>query len=200
MTRLPARALTALALALGLAGCAANDPKQCAREKVSSLVAVSEVASVFDDVALGFCPAACRVDAPPGQGTCQENTLSKLLLVPDFVSIGNYQPGVAGMVMGEQMRAALSRHCQSRIYQAEFGRDLKLSDDGLVALTRNPSEVVRDEFRGQDLIVGTYSYSGNRLSLFARRVSGSSGVISQMISKEVLYNCGMLGVSAVIVR
>ncbi|GAB4403815.1 MAG: hypothetical protein OHK0048_22990 [Rhodoferax sp.] len=200
MRKVWSRALAALAVASALGGCAANDPRQCSTEKLSSLMAVAEVPRVFDDIALDFCPNRCGVDVRTGQTTCEENTLSSLVLVPDFVSIGTYQPGVAGMVMGEQMRAALSRRCQSRIVQAEFGRDLKLSEDGLVALTRNPAEVVRDEFRGQDLIVGTYAFAGNRLSLFARRVAGNSGVIARMVSKEVVYSCGLLGVTAIIAR
>jgi len=200
MMRSASRLVWALALASALAGCAANDPKQCANEKLTSLMAVAEMQRVFDDIALDFCTSPCGVDARTGQATCEGNTLSSLLLVPDFVSVGNYQPGVAGMVMGEHMRSALNRFCRSRIYQAEFGRDLKLSEEGLVALTRNPSQVVRDEFRGQDLVVGTYSHSGNRLSLFARRISGTSGVITSMVTKEVVYSCGMMGLKAVISR
>lgn len=194
-------ALTMGASLLGLVGCASNDYQQCGKEKLTALVAMAEVNQVFDEFALGFCPPSCGVDPTSGASTCSDTEqLSKLVLVPDYVNITNYLPGVAGLYMGEQMRAALSRRCSSRIYQAELGRDFKLSGEGLVALTRNPSEVIRDEFRGQDILLGTYAYGGNRLSLFTRKISGSSGVISKMISKEIIYSCGVLGTSAKVMR
>ncbi|HOE42239.1 MAG TPA: FlgO family outer membrane protein [Rhodoferax sp.] len=200
MTRLLQRGVLAIAGLLGLAGCVTNDPQQCTKEKLSALVAVAEVSQVFDDIALGFCPANCVGELATGSGACAESAPTKLVLVPDFVSITNYLPGVAGLYMGEQMRAALSQRCSSQIYQAEFGRDLKLSEEGLVALTRNPGEVVRDEFRGQDILIGTYSFNGNRLAMFIRKINSTSGVISKMVSKEVVYNCGFMGTMAKIIK
>ena len=181
---------------MGLAGCASNDHQQCAKRGLTQLMAVTDVGKLFDDIAADFCPSNCSAPSGTGVAMCQDEGLSRLVLVPDFVSVSTYTPGASGLFMGEQMRAALSQRCNSRIYQAEFGRDLKLSMDGLVALTRNPGEVVRDEFRGQDILIGTYAYSGNRLSLFARKINGSSGVISKMVSKEIVYSCGSMGDSA----
>lgn len=178
---------------LGLAGCAANDHPQCAKLGLQRLIIQSEVSQVFDDLANGFCPASCT-------GDCAQRGLSRLVLVPDFVNLTTYTPGVTGLYMGEQMRAALSQRCNSKIYQAEFGRDLKLSGEGLVALTRDPAEVVNDAFVGQDILIGTYSYSGNRLSVFVRKISGGAGVISQMISKEIAFSCNALGTAARVVR
>lgn len=189
------RALVIVAAGVGLAGCAANDTQQCAKEKLISLVSVAEISQVFDEIAMGFCPNSCSPDPATGTNSCDTEQLSRLVLVPDYVSITNYLPGVPGLYMGEQLRSALSRRCNSRIYQAELGRDFKLSDDGLVALTRSPGEVTRAEFQGQDMLIGTYAFSGNRLSLFTRKISGSSGVISKMISKELVYSCGMMGTS-----
>ena len=185
---------------LGLAGCASNDHQQCSNRGLTQLMAVTDVGKLFDDIAADFCPSTCSSPSGTGAAVCQDEGLSRLVLVPDFVSVSTYTPGTAGLFMGEQMRAALSQRCNSRIYQAEFGRDLKLSVDGLVALTRNPGEVVRDEFREQDILIGTYAYSGNRLSLFARKINGSSGVISKMVSKEIVYSCGSMGDSAARVK
>lgn len=199
MTLSPKCWLVGLLVVLGLSGCASADHQQCAKQGLPQLIAITDVGKVFDDIATGFCPASCQPSAN-GLQMCDEPGLSRLVLVPDFVSITTYTPGPAGLYMGEQMRAALSQRCHSQIYQAEFGRDLKLSAEGLVSLTRNPGEVVQDEFRGQDILIGTYSYSGNRLSLFARKISGSSGVIAKMISKEIVYSCNLLGTSAKIVR
>lgn len=198
--RLGAKFLAATVVLLGLVGCASNDHQQCSKRGLTQLMAVTDVGQLFGDIAGDFCPSNCAASSGTGAALCQEDGLSKLVLVPDFVSVTTYTPGTAGLFMGEQMRAALSQRCNSRIYQAEFGRDLKLSMDGLVALTRNPGEVVRDEFRGQDILIGTYAYSGNRLSLFARKINGSSGVISKMVSKEIVYSCGSMGDSATRVK
>lgn len=192
--------LTVTILLVGLAGCASNDHQQCSKRGLAQLMTVTDVGQLFSDIAADFCPSTCASPAGAGDAQCQDEGLSRLVLVPDFVSVSTYTPGTAGLFMGEQMRAALSQRCNSRIYQAEFGRDLKLSMNGLVALTRNPGEVVRDEFRGQDILIGTYAYSGNRLSLFARKINGSSGVISKMVSKEIVYSCGSMGDSATRVK
>lgn len=189
--------LAALGLCLlGLAGCAANDHQQCAKLGLPRLVVLNEVGKVFDDLATGFCPANCTGTA----ASCDERGLSKLVLVPDFVNLTTYSPGTTGLYMGEQMRAALSQRCNSKIFQAEFGRDLKLSAEGLVALTRDAGEIAKDEFAGQDILIGTYSYSGNRLTVFVRKISGSAGVISKMISKEIEFSCNALVTSATVVR
>lgn len=200
MKKFAPRTAGVVALLALLTGCASDDFQACANERLSALVSMSEVTQAFDEIAAGFCPPSCTVDAATGVGNCGESDLSKLVLVPDYVSITNYLPGVSGLYMGEQMRAALSRRCHSRIYQAELGRDFKLSGDGLVALTRNPGEVVRSEFVDQDMLIGTYAYNGNRLSLFTRKIRGSSGIISKMISKEIIYSCGAMGTSAKIMH
>ena len=187
---------------LSLAGCASNDHQQCAKLGLPRLVVLNEVGKVFNEFASGFCPASCSAAASsaPVTSTCDERGLSKLVLVPDFVNLTTYTPGTTGLYMGEQMRAALSQRCNSKIFQAEFGRDLKLSGEGLVALTRDPAEVAKDEFTGQDILIGTYAYSGNRLSVFVRKISGAGGVISKMLSKEIEFSCGTLGTSATVVR
>jgi len=195
-----AAAAALIPVLLGVAGCTTNDHQQCSKQGLTQLVAATDSGKLFDDIATGFCPASCSNRAGNGATSCDEPGLSRLCLVPDFVNIINCTPGTTGLYMGEQMRAALSQRCNSQIYQAEFGHDLKLSGEGLVALTRNSGEIVRDEFIGQDIIIGTYSYSGNRLSLFVRKIAGSSGVISKMISKELVYSCGTLGTSAKIVK
>lgn len=194
----PARTwLAALSVCLlGLTGCTTNDHQQCAKLGLSRLVVLNEVGSVFDELAIGFCPSRCTGTA----AACEDPGLSKLVLVPDFVNLTTYSPGTTGLYMGEQMRAALSQRCNSKIFQAEFGRDLKLSGEGLVALTRDPGEIAKDEFAGQDILIGTYSYSGNRLSVFVRKISGAAGVISKMISKEIEFSCNALGTSAKLVR
>ena len=77
-------------------------------------------------------------------------------------------------------------------------RTLRAVDD--VSFTIHPGEVVQDEFRGQDILIGTYSFNGNRLAMFIRKINSTSGVISKMVSKEVVYNCGFMGTMAKIIK
>ena len=194
------RLLGVVGVVAALSGCASNDYQDCSQKGLSNLLAATDLPRVFDSVALAFCTPGCDPAQAPERFACDEQPFSKLVLVPDFVNVSNFAPGVPGLYMGEQMRAALSQRCNSRIYQAEFGRDLKLGANGLVALTRNPQEVVRGEFVGQDILVGTYAHAGNRLSLFIRKIDSKNGVIHKMVAKEITYRCGVGSTSAVITK
>lgn len=63
--------------------------------------------------------------------------------------------------MGELMRSSLNNVCCYQIIQAEFAKYFKLSENGLVVLTRKISEIKNDEYSQSDAIVGTYSYLNN---------------------------------------
>ena len=134
---------------------------------------------IFDDIARSLCdPDSCAGQNP-------QNTL----LVTDFVDIQSLKPGRAGFLMGELMRGGLNSLCCSDIIQGEFSKFFKLSDNGLVALTRNPKEIHTNEYRNSDCIVGTYSYSIDKLYLFVRKIDIYTGVISKFISREISFTC-----------
>ena len=152
------------------------------------MLASTDFRTVLGDVAAELCANTCAAPGDDGS-TCQDRGLTGQLLVPDFVDIDSYRPDSAGLFLGESLRAALSATCGSQIQQVEFARYFRLSDDGLVALTRDPGAIGRDAFLGRDIIVGTYRLSGGRLSLFTRRVDGHTGVIRQMVARDVVYQC-----------
>jgi hypothetical protein len=108
------------------------------------------------------------------------------VLVTDFADIQSFQPNQAGLLMGELMRGSLSNVCCYKIIQAEFGKYFKLSENGLVVLTRNATEIKNDEYAKSEAIVGTYSYmNNNKVVIFARRMNTETGKISRMVTKEV---------------
>ncbi|MFW9620713.1 MAG: FlgO family outer membrane protein [Macromonas sp.] len=152
------------------------------------LVGITNVNYLLRGVANELCPLTCP-PGPNGVATCNERDLSHSVLVPDFQNLDTYVPGSVGLYMGEQMRAALSQQCHSQIVQADFGKYFRLSGDGLAVLTRNPNDIQNEEHRMQDVVVGTYSFQGNKLSLFVRKTQGSTGMIKKMVARDIQYSC-----------
>ncbi len=177
-------------LVAALVGCASpsGPTATCSPQQLPKLVGITNVNYLLRGVASELCPLTC----PPGRNgvaSCQERDLSRSVLVPDFQNLDTYVPGSVGLYMGEQMRAALSQQCASQIVQADFGKYFRLSGDGLAVLTRNPNDIQNDELRTQDVIVGTYSFQGNKLSLFVRKTHGSTGMIKKMVARDIQYSC-----------
>ena len=92
--------------------------------------------------------------------------------------------------MGELMRASLNKVCCYKIIQAEFAKYFKLSEKGLVVLTRNVNEIKKSEYFQSEAIVGTYNYvNNNKVVIFARKINMETGKISRMVTREVNYSC-----------
>jgi len=180
--------------ALALAGCGTTSSAACTPRQLPSLLSSTDLHPILGSVAGQLCEATCT-PGPDGRLSCDAPLRNETtpLLVPDFVNLDSFSPGPTGLYLGEQMRAALNAQCGASIRQVEFGKHLQLSDDGVVSLTRNPTEVLQNEVAGQDIIVGTYAYNAGRLSLFVRKLDASTGIISRMVAKEITYSCGALG-------
>jgi hypothetical protein len=111
-------------------------------------------------------------------------------LVTDFADLQTFLPNQSGLLMGELMRGSLNNVCCNKILQAEFAKYFKLSESGLVVLTRKVSEIKKDEYTQSDAIVGTYSFqNNNKVVIFARKLNMDSGRISRMVTREVNYSC-----------
>ncbi|MEN9383840.1 MAG: hypothetical protein RL323_983 [Pseudomonadota bacterium] len=164
----------ALLAAAGLAGCASAPDQPCSFKQLPNLVGLTDFEPIFRTAAAELCPPA--------------NSTSTVL-VPDFLNLQTYTPGPTGLYMGEQMRAALSHQCNSPILQVDFGKYFKLNDEGLAVLTRNADEIHTQEVRSQNVVIGTYSFQGGKLSMFMRRLGTGNGVIERMVAKEVSYTC-----------
>lgn len=177
-------------LVAALVGCASSPGSDgpCNPQQLPKLVGITNVNYLLRGVANELCPLTCP-PGPNGVATCNERDLSHSVLVPDFQNLDTYVPGSVGLYMGEQMRAALSQQCHSQIVQADFGKYFRLSGDGLAVLTHNPNDIQNEEHRMQDVVVGTYSFQGNKLSLFVRKTQGSTGMIKKMVARDIQYSC-----------
>ncbi len=168
------KSVCTLGLVAALAACSSVPDQPCSYRQLPNLLAITDFETLFRTAASDLCP--------PIQNT-------GTVLVPDFQNLQTYAPGPTGLYMGEQMRAALSHQCNSPILQVDFGKYLKLNDDGLAVLTRNASDIQANEVRSQNVVVGTYSFQGGKLSVFMRRLNSDNGVIERMVAKEVAYTC-----------
>ncbi len=120
---------------------------------------------------------------------CQSRCVPKTVLVTDFLDIETYRPEREGMLMSEIMRGSLSERCCYQIVQGEFSKHFRLSQKGLIALTRNPEEIRHREFPYTEAIVGTYSFSENKLFIFVRQVNLKTGKIRKFITREISFSC-----------
>ncbi|MBF0343651.1 MAG: hypothetical protein HQL06_05395 [Nitrospirae bacterium] len=140
---------------------------------------------VFDQMAAELCSASCAQGCLPNTPGC----VSKTLLVTDFVDIVTLAPRSSGLFMSELMRNSINNTCCYKVVQAEFRNYFKLTQEGLVALTRNPNEIKNDEYTHSESIVGTYKLLDGKLFLFVRRINVHTGNISKFVTKEVSYSC-----------
>ncbi|HSW62723.1 MAG TPA: FlgO family outer membrane protein [Dissulfurispiraceae bacterium] len=143
---------------------------------------------VFRGMAADLCGEPCNPTGSPNVTVCPSPTF----LVTDFVDIHSLQPKKHGIVMGELMRSSLNLACKAKIVQAEFSESFTLSDKGLVAMSRDPKQIRHPEYPYSEYIVGTFSYSGNKLFLFVRKVDVATGRITRMASREITAGCGGL--------
>jgi len=92
--------------------------------------------------------------------------------------------------MGEMTRGSLKQVCCYKIVRAEFGKYFKLSDNGLISLTRRVSEIKKDDYPEPEAVVGTYNYLNNsKVVLFVRRSNTTTGYVTNMVTREIDYSC-----------
>lgn len=112
------------------------------------------------------------------------------IIIPDFIEINTFSTGKIGLLLSELMRSYYSQQCKNEIVQVEFPKHFKLTQDGLIALTRNPDELKKKEHKTPEAIIGTYSYTDNNLRIFVRKIDTENGKIIKMTSREIrLPNC-----------
>ncbi len=195
--------LLILCLLALLTGCMASLPSalggNCYNKALPMLLDSTDLKALFQDIASELCadsPSGCtskaqdtKDDAP--SSTNRNNTSQMTVLVTDFADLQSFLPNQSGILMGELMRGSLSKVCSYKIVQAEFGKYFKLSENGLIVLTRNIREIKKDEYFQSEAIVGTYSYqNNNKIVIFVRKINTETGNISRMVTREVNYACG----------
>ena len=138
-----------------------------------------DLQKTFDEVATQMC-GAVNVNLLP----------TKTVLVTDFVDVETLQSDGSGMFMSELLKGSLNQKCNYSITQAEFSKFFKLNRGGLVALTRDASEVKNvNVSMGTTAIVGTFKYSPTTLHLFVREINTHSGKILKFITRQIPFTC-----------
>jgi len=167
-------------------------------QQTKAVCVQSDTLTSFDGVANVDISNNCGLQvAQQTKTACNENDLppssdevvKRTVLVTDFVDIQSFVPKQQGILMGELMRGSLNSNCSYRIVQAEFAKYFKLSESGLVVLSRNVGVIKHDEYKQPECIVGTYSIMNNKLILFVRRINTDTGKISKMVTREITYSC-----------
>jgi hypothetical protein len=193
--------LLAIALALGAADPAGagfydrtgsgGERTSCTSQNLDQV----ELKTIFLSIAKELCTDSCaecgRPDKACGSavGKGSDLELHQAVLVADFVDLQNYQPNQYGILMGELMRGSLNSYCCSKIIQAEFAKYFKLTESGLVVLTRNVSDIKTDKYSQPECIVGTFSFLNSKLIIFVRRINTTTGQISKMVMREIDFKC-----------
>lgn len=186
-----------------LTGCAASLPSaiggNCYNKALPMLLDSTDLKALFQDIASELCVDAGSSDcasrtkeATMNSSSCKSrgDTSRMTVLVTDFADLQSFLPNQSGILMGELMRGGLSKVCCYKIVQAEFGKYFKLSENGLIVLTRNIRDIKNDEYSQSEAIVGTYSYqNNNKIVIFARKINTETGNISRMVTREVNYTC-----------
>lgn len=171
----------------------------CHGKTLPQLLDTTELKPLFQEMAYELCTDSCTdctTRTPDGKLAITPNACSleeirhKTVLVTDFVDLKSYVPGDSGLLMGELMRGSLNQVCCYKIVQAEFGRYFKLNENGLVSLTRQISEIKKDEYPQPEAVVGTYNYLNNsKVVLFVRRINTTTGYVTKMVTRELDYSC-----------
>ena len=195
------RMVIGLLLAGLMTGCVSTKPAfgvACSNKSLPVLLDSTDLKELFQGIAAELCTDNCSgniqkpVDGKETDQACSSgNELKReTILVTDFADLQSFIPNQSGLLMGELMRGSLNNVCCYKIIQAEFAKYFKLSENGLVVLTRKVSEIKNDEYSHADAIVGTYSYqNNNKVVIFARKLNMETGKISRMVTREINYSC-----------
>lgn len=172
-----------------------SDGNLCANATPRQLLEHTELKNLFDGIAAELCVDGCDdaydpATATPAALTRPEQRCSgEKILVTDFVDIQTLLPNKPGLLMGDLMRTGLNSRCGYRIVQAEFSSYFKLSENGLVVLSRNSADIRNTEYRQSECVVGTYSFIGRKLIVTVRRINTLTGRITRMVTREIDYSC-----------
>lgn len=196
------RLVIALIAAALSAGCASTKLPfvggACSNKTLPILLDSTDLKDLFQGIAAELCTDNCTdcpqkpADTKGASRMCanRDELDRATVLVTDFADLQTFLPNQSGLLMGELMRGSLNNVCCNKIIQAEFAKYFKLSENGLVVLTRKVSEIKKDEYSQSDAIVGTYSFqNNNKVVIFARKLNMDTGSISRMVTREVNYSC-----------
>jgi hypothetical protein len=111
------------------------------------------------------------------------------VVVPDFVDVSSYHANTTGIILGEITRSAVSVVCRQPVRQIDLSRSLRLNEFGLSALTRDAEKIAFNGVPVRWGYIGTYAELPKKLILTLREIDFSTGTISRVVSKEIVYGC-----------
>ncbi|MBT8609861.1 hypothetical protein G6720_04305 [Polynucleobacter paneuropaeus] len=112
-----------------------------------------------------------------------------VLLVADFVNVNTLKSEPNALVMSDMMRTYLANIPGRKVVQVEFGKDIRLSDSGVVSLTRNLDLANKQKVGANQVVVGTYLNLQNKLIINLRAIDPSNQIISSAVVREINYTC-----------
>lgn len=124
-----------------------------------------------------------------GNGLPKSNDQVGVLLVADFVNINTLKTEQNSLVMSDMLRTYLANLPGKQVVQVEFGKDIRLSDSGVVSLTRNLDLTNKQKVGANQVVVGTYLDLQTKLVINLRAIDPSNQIISSAVVRELKYSC-----------
>lgn len=124
-----------------------------------------------------------------GNGLPKSNDQVGVLLVADFVNINTLKTEQNSLVMSDMLRTYLANLPGKKVVQVEFGKDIRLSDSGVVSLTRNLDLTNKQKVGANQVVVGTYLDLQTKLVINLRAIDPSNQIISSAVVRELKYSC-----------
>jgi hypothetical protein len=112
-----------------------------------------------------------------------------VLLVADFVNINTLKTEQNSLVMSDMLRTYLANLPGKKVVQVEFGKDIRLSDSGVVSLTRNLDLTNKQKVGANQVVVGTYLDLQTKLIINLRAIDPTNQIISSAVVRELKYTC-----------
>lgn len=112
-----------------------------------------------------------------------------VLLVADFVNVNTLKTEQNSLVMSDMLRTYLANLPGKRVIQVEFGKDIRLSDSGVISLTRNIDLANKQKVGANQVVVGTYLDLQSKLIINLRAIDPTNQIISSAVVRELKYSC-----------
>lgn len=112
-----------------------------------------------------------------------------VLLVADFVNVNTLKTEQNSLVMSDMLRTYLANLPGKKVIQVEFGKDVRLSDTGVISLTRNIDLANKQKVGANQVVVGTYLDLQTKLIINLRAIDPTNQIISSAVVRELKYSC-----------
>ena len=181
----PARWALLMVLAVFAPGCAmlngVNISDKCAISK-NELYGRIDLRKVTQMLATDLCD--------PSNPVISSYRPEDAILVPDVLDVQTYKPEKLGIHMGDLLRSSINSVCKYPVRQLDMSEQIKLNDEGIVALTREAAKAAQTSVPAHTAIVVTYSMQPNKMTLVGRTVHLATSTIVSSSTKEVVWGCG----------